>query len=898
MANNSVTSDIKICLWNATSINNKDIEFSYFLHSNNIDIAIVTETWLNPNTKLYFSNYNIIRLDSPRVIAGGVAIIIKNSIKFNTFPSPKLSIGEVLLVNINAGVNLIIGAIYIPPSITFDVNSLDSIFRGSRTPIILGGDFNAKHTHWNNFYNNARGAKLFHYINNSNISIIHSDTFTYKQPSRRNSNLDFFLVKDIPYLNNCYSLDELSSNHIPVILELENVNVVRRDKVSFKTDWSKFSSSTSCWKINHKFHSISDIDECIDELCTFLHRTFKNSTTRYNTNFNHFNSDYDSLSTLDGLIKMRNYFRRKYQRTSRFKYKKFKNILSGMINDKLTFIKNENWNVKLQSLKTQDNSLWRILKSCKRKKFIAPPFVLDDDSVIYNNKDKAQALAENFKSVHQQSYNLASPFESEVDNFISSLDTLSPSYDASFLSPKLIFSIIRKFPNGKAPGLDRVTTQMLKKSSWKISVQIYYIILFSFSFFYFPTQWKKAKVLAFPKPGKNPSSPANFRPISLLSVFSKIFEMVILLQINLHLHDNNIIINEQFGFRKQHSTVLQLLRVSEHIAFEINKNRSTGMVLLDLKKAFDSVWQHGLLFKLNNINLPIALIKILRSYFMNRSCTVDFCGEISDPFYTITGVPQGSILGPVLFNIFINDMPKLSNTHLAVYADDTALYTSSWSPVLLKTRLQVHIDAILQYFSDWKLAINADKTEAIVFTHKRLTMPPPVKVLDYRVPWSKQVKYLGIFLDSRLNWRSTVYDRIRKSFAALKFLYPFINFKSRLPTNLKLLLYKTCVRSILLYAAPVWAAVALSHLRRLQCVQNKFLRIIYNKHRTVEIHNLANIEYIDSIIARLLANAYDFNHENPLVCNIGNYDISLIPFKIRCRLPKHFSPFTPQVPND
>lgn len=181
---------------------------------------------------------------------------------------------------------------------------------------------------------------------------------------------------------------------------------------------------------------------------------------------------------------------------------------------------------------------------------------------------------------------------------------------------------------------------MVKKASYKIFVQLYYIMATSIKIFYFPNIWKKAELLAFPKPGKTLTSPANYRPISLLSIFSKVYERIIHQQLEKYLLKNEIIINEQFGFKREHSTVLQLLRVMEQFAMEMNKKRTSAMVLLNLKKAFDSVWHDGLVYKLSKINVPTFLIKIIRNYLGNRTFIVSFQGERSIPRGSITsGVP-------------------------------------------------------------------------------------------------------------------------------------------------------------------------------------------------------------------------------------------------------------------
>jgi len=172
-------------------------------------------------------------------------------------------------------------------------------------------------------------------------------------------------------------------------------------------------------------------------------------------------------------------------------------------------------------------------------------------------------------------------------------------------------------------------------------------------------------------------------------------------------------------------------------------------------------------------------------------------------------------------------------------------------------------------------------------------LPQSVRVLNYSVPWSRKVKYLGVVLDSGLRWEPAIDDRIRKANITLKTMYPLINRKSSLHVKFKLLLYKMCTRSTLLYAAPVWAAGPRTLLNKIQRIQNKFLRIILNVPKgttIVELHKTAEIESVDEFMTRMLASAYNHDHDNPLIRETGNYKIHELPFRIRCRLPKHFLP--------
>jgi len=157
---------------------------------------------------------------------------------------------------------------------------------------------------------------------------------------------------------------------------------------------------------------------------------------------------------------------------------------------------------------------------------------------------------------------------------------------------------------------------------------------------------------------------------------------------------------------------------------------------------------------------------------------------------------------------------------------------------------------------DWKMSINPDKSEAIIFTCRKHKSLPPIRVLNYLVPWTKKVKYLGVTLDSGLRWSSAIADRVCKTMIVYRTLYPLINRKSTLHIRYKLLLYKMCARSTLLYAAPVWAAAPRSHLDKLQRTQNKFLRLALNVPLATNIedlHKLADIESIDDIMSRMLS---------------------------------------------
>jgi len=591
-------------------------------------------------------------------------------------PQPIIDGCDALLVKIQSNIGLTVGVIYAPPKAKFNCNSLNNVITNN-SPIIIGGDFNAKHKSWNNFNNNTRGLQLYNYTINNDISIIHSNTYTHRVPRSNPSNIDIFITKDIPYNCACYTMDELTSNHLPVILKFDRVNVSRTELTYNTTDWTAFYNKTDKWRIDYRQQNEQAIDCNIKTLQKFILNAYRQSSTYHRPKKRELLGK-DEQAAIEKLIKLRNYYRRMFQRNGNNRYKILRNVLNNHIKAALIEARNNYWTNKLKLLNTKNKSLWNTLKSLRRKKAIPPPLILDNQDIIFDPLQKAEALAKNFYSVYTSAASITSPLDPVVNDYINRLDrndSMIPPINTSCLTPYVILNIIKSMSN-KAPGLDKITVIMLKNCSFKIILQIYYIIRASMQLGYFPKSWKTALVLAFPKPGKSQTSPANYRPISLLSVLSKIYEKIIYSQLMQHLETNKIIINEQFGFRPRHSTVSQLMRITQHFAIEMNQKRYSAMFLLDLQKAFDSVWHFGLLYKLNQIKVPDSIIRIIRSYLANRDFIVNFCGQKSSALGVAAGVPQGSVLGPVLFNIFINDIPKSRNSSLAVYADDTAVYTS------------------------------------------------------------------------------------------------------------------------------------------------------------------------------------------------------------------------------
>lgn len=421
--------------------------------------------------------------------------------------------------------------------------------------------------------------------------------------------------------------------------------------------------------------------------------------------------------------------------------------------------------------------------------------------------------------------------------------------------------ICKKLRNCKAPGLDRIHNTLIKQLPAHGILYLTIIINACLTLTYFPIKWRHAQMIAIKKPQKPSHNPSSYRPISLLSSISKILERVVLKRLQKHLDDNNIIPHFQHGFRANRSTTTQLYNVTAKIksGFHQRLPLSTGMVLIDIEKAFDRVWHHGLLYKLIKTNTPKYIIKILASFLESRSFAVKV-GNSTSPTVDITfGVPQGAVMSPTLYNVFTHDVPQPEDCEVAQFADDTAFFKSSRYAKTITQTLERTFNKYQRYYKLWKIKVNNDKTQAIFFSKRRTKQLPqiPLKAGDSNIEWSNEVKYLGLVLDKKLTYRQHVNYVAEKTLKAMRILYSMLNRKSKLDQSNKLLLLKVCLRPISTYAAPILVQAAKTHLRKLQVIQNKILRMILDAPwwtRTTTLHENTELEMIADFIQRLTDN--------------------------------------------
>ena len=814
------------------------------------------------------------RIDRPptqHVPSGGCIILVKNNITHMSIHLPQTSFEA---VGIKLPDNTHIVCTYNRPANKFSSHDLQALLHiGGK--VLLVGDFNANHPAWNCQRVNVNGTTLHRYAQSHNSIILYPPTPThYPVNNMTPSTIDLFISKNVANISDPITLPELNSDHCPVIAELSVQNNTHTDTTNYTrsykhTDWAEFRRSLDgLITITQHVNTTHDLDMLVETFTQAIQHALEKHTRVIKLK-----AHRDELPAhITTLIKQRNATRKLWQRRRDPAFLNSVKALNAEIKYEIKTYRNNNWKQKLEALNPNDNSLWKLSKNL-RKPSKPIPTLQHAGNILYSDEQKAEAIAEAFEAVHHIEPD-SSPEQiritTQVNEFLKAEHFISPTMLAKLLtSPSELASIIKKLPNQKAPGSDSIQNVVLKNFSRKALCQLTYIINASIKLSHFPACWKSANVIPIPKPNKDPQLPLSYRPISLLSVLSKVAEKVILHRLQKHDRKFRITPAFQFGFKPKHSTVQQVARIVTHITTQFNKQKVTVMALLDVEKAFDKVWLEGITYKLIRANFPPILVKLVFSYLVNRNFRVKINNKFSAPRPILAGVPQGSCLGPFLFILYLYDFPTFPKTETALYADDTALYSSSFSAEVANKQIQIHLNILVPYWRLWKIQINHTKTETIVFTRKHTNnkVYTPLSLHGHTTRPNKSVKYLGVVLEPRLFYNPHINNAVKKANIVIRSMYPLLSKNSSMNPKNKKLLYTAIIRPIITYANPVWCSASKTATKPLQRLQNKCLRLINNRDRysrIADLHEQAQLPYIHEYISKASQKFYTEQiHNNP-----------------------------------
>lgn len=511
----------------------------------------------------------------------------------------------------------------------------------------------------------------------------------------------------------------------------------------------------------------------------------------------------DIKSVMNNRDKLLRKFRKSKSNQDWVAYKHLRNTCTNLIRR----AKSDYYRNLLTEHKTNPQSFWKTIKkifpgkNTSTSNSDSTPFI-SGGHIKDENASKSNIFCKYFTTIATHLKKLAFPLKESVwtPPKRNSNSTTSTVFTFGYVTTLFVERELKNMKRTKATGIDDIPTTLLKDCRSKIAKHIAYIINLSLQTASVPSDWKTAVVTPIHKSGSLTDA-NNYRPISVLPVVSKILEKAVQQQLTNYLEENNLLSTKQFGYRKNRSTEIAATLFIDNIRKACDKGLVSGAIFVDLSKAFDTLGHENLLYKLENFGIKGIALRWFTDYLFSRQQVVKFNNKLSDPSGLMCGVPQGSILGPILFLMFFNDFEQcLKSCDVIQFADDTVIYYSAKTVASVQENLNTELKNISTYFENNQLIINLKKgkTECMLMgTAKRLANGPEELELYYnnkKINCTTEYKYLGTHIDRTLNLGGNFDQKVKKTSSKL---YLLKRLRPLLTQDAAITVYKSYVLSAL-----------------------------------------------------------------------------------------------------
>ncbi len=826
--------NLKTLVLNAQSVNNKISELHCLLDENKPDIVVITETWLNktiPSSDIMPSCYSVFRKDRNEVQngnemqrqrGGGVMVAVHQRLLCTACVELDTDC-EIVWVKIELldAKDMYVGAFYRPPTNRHTLDELQkSVERLNNTNSIvcLCGDFNLPNICWED--NSVKLGSpsvticeaLIEITNDAGLMQLNSS------PTREQNILDLYFTNNPTLVRQTKVIPGLGDHDSAILVDSlikPVVNKVLSRKVFQFRKGNLDGLNSELAKFKTDFLADSDT-KSVDELWNCYHTEIMALQEKFIPSRN--------MKTRESMPWITNSLRKKLKRKRRLYKKRLKSVdawlkYSMLKHDIQKQTRQARWD-HINSIVSQDGDkarkgFWKYVKQFKADN-TGIAVLKRNGQTATSPKDKAEMLNNQFSSV----------FTHEDSDFVAPASHQYPPIGNINVTVEGVEKLLLNLNASKAAGPDQLSGRLLKSTAKESAQILQKIFQRSIDTGRIPDAWKEATVSPIFKKSSR-SDPANYRPVSLTCIACKLLEHIINKHMMNHLDVHKILVDAQHGFRKRRSCETQLLLTCHDIASVVDKCGQVDMLVLDFAKAFDTVDHKRLLSKIGAYGITGNLHQWIESFLEGRKQKVVVDGVCSSPAAVLSGVPQGSVLGPLLFLIFINDLAENTSSTVRLFADDCVMYRPVKSVTDCET-LQDDLNELHEWEKRWKLKFNANKCNIMRATHARQNkITYEYRLNNLPLTSTSNTTYLGVELSSDMKWNSHVKQVTAKGNQMLGVLRR--NLK-HCPTDLKSLAYTTILRPKLEYACAIWDPYTDDNIEKLERVQRRAARFVCNKY--------------------------------------------------------------------
>ena len=834
--------------WNIRGLRANCRDFETLVNHHRPSVIALQETLL-PADKNYNLN-SFVQLFKPAtndLSKRGVALFIHKSILHHNIELHTNL--EAVAARITMSKTITVCSLYLSPSTSSLTSQLESLISQLPKPILLLGDFNGHSQQWGSDSVNSRGKIIEDLIAANDLCLLNTGSPTFCSSMGSLTHVDLSLCDPTLFLDFEWKvLDELyGSDHFPIAIGFNQ----RPEEASQKI-WN-FKSAN--WELFEQLfierlpeNLINDSEDPMAEFTRILLHCAKEAIPMTKLNPQRVKTPWFD-EECKNLRKERKRALRQFVKAPTNENK----IKHQAARAKCRFVfkkkKKESWEKFCSNLsfKTDTKKVWDIVRKIKGKANLETNKCLKSgNTIITNRKEVANILAE---TIHKNSSSdhYSSEFQA-IKNRAESKPIQFPEdsaqeYNILFSITELEDAILKS--NNSAPGADEIHYQFLRHMPIKCLNVLLALFNHIWTSDYFPTTWSTAVVIPIPKPGKDHSNPGNYRPIALTSCLCKTMERMVYKRLLWKLEQSGALDVHQCGFRKDRSTTDHLVRFETFVRNALINKDQVVTVLFDLEKAYDTTWKYGILKDLDDLdligNLPIFIAKFLK----NRNFSVRLRSTISDPFSQEMGVPKGSILSPLLFNLKVNKIAVNVSPGIEKYlfVDDFTISARGKTLAGIERQLQLTINKLQKWVLENGFKFSTPKTECIHFHRRRTQVLAPALTLNGQpVKVSRQVKFLGVIFDDKLSFMPHIKYLRQICQPGLNVLKVISHTDWGADRHTLLRLYRALVRSKLDYGSVVYGSARKSYLQALNPIHNQGLRIALGAFRTSPVESL----YVES----------------------------------------------------